>query len=155
MPNTATEKQIQYINSLAEARAGIEVAEKALEYGRQLWRLDAFTKDAASEVIDLMKKVQPPQREEAPEGMHRLGSNVYKVQRSIHGTGRVYAKRLEDGRFVYAPGVVKRLSPQTVLTLEEAQELGRLYGTCVVCGRTLTNEQSIEMGIGPVCRGRL
>jgi hypothetical protein len=31
---------------------------------------------------------------------------------------------------------------------------GRLTGTCGVCSRTLTNPESIELGIGPVCRSR-
>jgi hypothetical protein len=28
-------------------------------------------------------------------------------------------------------------------------------GTCTCCGRTLTNPESLETGIGPVCQGRL
>ncbi len=31
---------------------------------------------------------------------------------------------------------------------------GQRYGNCSVCDRTLTNPLSIELGIGPVCRGR-
>lgn len=41
------------------------------------------------------------------------------------------------------------------LTLEQAQEFGRLYGVCGICGATLTDETSIAAGIGPVCAGRL
>lgn len=37
------------------------------------------------------------------------------------------------------------------MSFAEAQKFGRLYGTCAVCGRTLTNETSIDRGIGPVC----
>jgi hypothetical protein len=40
------------------------------------------------------------------------------------------------------------------MSLEEAKAFGRLYGVCVRCGATLTDEQSIEAGIGPVCAGR-
>lgn len=31
---------------------------------------------------------------------------------------------------------------------------GRAFGSCSCCGRTLTNELSIELGIGPICRGK-
>lgn len=30
---------------------------------------------------------------------------------------------------------------------------GRRFGSCSCCGRTLTNALSIELGIGPICRG--
>ncbi len=30
---------------------------------------------------------------------------------------------------------------------------GKKTGTCCCCGRTLTNKLSIELGIGPICRG--
>lgn len=32
---------------------------------------------------------------------------------------------------------------------------GKELGSCGVCGRTLTNPESIEAGIGPVCRGKM
>lgn len=101
--------------------------------------------------------------EEAPEGMHRLDGEVFKVQRALRGSRNLYAKRLtvtdhgEDSEprysteFVYAPGTVRRLSKGTLMAVEEAAEYGRLYGTCIVCGRTLTDEGSIARGIGPVC----
>ncbi|UVK63844.1 hypothetical protein SEA_LILYPAD_40 [Gordonia phage LilyPad] len=40
------------------------------------------------------------------------------------------------------------------LTLEEAQNFGKLYGFCVRCGRTLTDEGSKAAGIGPICAGK-
>ena len=34
-----------------------------------------------------------------------------------------------------------------------AMSNGKVTGTCCCCGRTLTNKLSIELGIGPICRG--
>ncbi len=53
-------------------------------------------------------------------------------------------------------GAVKLLERQggRKMTLEEAEEFGALYGFCCRCGRTLTDENSIEAGIGPVCAGK-
>ena len=31
---------------------------------------------------------------------------------------------------------------------------GKLTGNCACCGRTLTNKESIELGIGPICAGK-
>ena len=94
-------------------------------------------------------------RSTAPEGMHRIGDAIYKVQKAVHGSGRLYAKRLvrsgESWSFEFAPGMVQRLSESTRMTLTEAREWGALYGTCCACGRTLTDETSIANGIGPVC----
>lgn len=53
--------------------------------------------------------------------------------------------------FVYAPGAINELSEGTRLSIEEAKEWGVLYGTCCVCAATLTDEKSIERGIGPIC----
>ena len=96
------------------------------------------------------------------DGMYRTADGtIYKVQVAVNGSGRLYAKRLvppaEFGgraRFVYEAGAVNRLRPEDKMTLEEARKFGALYGTCCVCGRTLTDETSISHGIGPVCEGR-
>lgn len=38
---------------------------------------------------------------------------------------------------------------------EALRAYGRELGECGVCGRTLTNPESIAAGIGPICAGRL
>lgn len=95
-----------------------------------------------------------------PEGFHLANGNVYKVQSNRAGTGS-YAKVLvpgaegEKGHFDYvgrAPFPI--LSADTILTAEKAAEFGHLYGICARCGATLTDEDSIQRGIGPVCAGK-
>lgn len=107
---------------------------------------------------DVPETVPAPRREPATEGMYRLDGVIYKVQIAVHGSGKPYAKRLvQDGErwsFEYAPGAMRKLGSRHLLTLEEAKEFGALYGTCCVCGRTLTNETSIEAGIGPICASK-
>lgn len=92
-------------------------------------------------------------------GMYRVDDTFYKVQTSQ--TGNLYAKRLvlnpnNDGAyFEYAPGVVRSLTVWDRLTLDEAKRFGALYGTCVVCGRLLSDPKSVAAGIGPVCAKRV
>ena len=99
-------------------------------------------------------------REPAGEGMFKApDGTIYKVQRAVHGSGRLYAKRLVvtgglEGEFVMAPGAYSRIDPAWRMSLAEAAAFGSLYGFCVRCGRTLTDEISIANGIGPVCAGR-
>jgi hypothetical protein len=91
-----------------------------------------------------------------------------KVQVAVHGSGRPYTKRLtaqrpqpEDGgvtqwKFEMFHGGMQRLRTSDnvrKMTLEEAVQFGKLYGVCCRCGRTLTDENSIAAGIGPICAG--
>lgn len=95
------------------------------------------------------------------DGMYRTADGViWKVQEAVHGSGRLYAKQLvfeegdTKGRFVYIQGGIYKLRAEERMSMEEAAEFGKLYGFCCVCGRTLTNEDSIEAGIGPICAER-
>lgn len=91
---------------------------------------------------------------------------IYKVYKMVHGSGRQGVKRLvrtvhpaghtlagqPKGSFAYLGLATKHLPEAAVrVSLEEAKKYGSLYGFCVKCGATLTDEGSIAAGIGPVC----
>lgn len=109
---------------------------------------------------------EPVRKVVTEDGMYKYKDDIYKVQMAVHGSGKLYAKKLvavdtdsiKGGvpkfKFEYAPGAMLLLNADMKLSLEDAMEFGRLYGACCVCGRTLTNELSIHLGIGPVCGGR-
>jgi hypothetical protein len=93
------------------------------------------------------------------DGIYRLpDGTIYKVQVAHHGSGRLYAKRLvingDKGTFEYAPGAIHTLRAEHRLDTDEAAKYGTLYGLCICCGATLTDEHSIARGIGPVCAKR-
>lgn len=94
--------------------------------------------------------ILPPEK---AEGFYRLAGTVYKVQVALHGSGQAYAKRWDTETLAWemAPGMVRQLSLNDRMTLDEAKAWGKLYGQCIKCGRTLTDEASIEAGIGPKC----
>lgn len=153
----ASEKQLGFLRSLI-AQKGYEIHEDKLA---KLGPRDA------SELIDLLQKMDDRPQKTAPavksdeleDGMYRMDGEIYKVQHAVHGSGRQYAKQLvgegSDWSFEYAAGAIRKLRPEHRMTLEEAKEFGALYGTCCVCGRTLTRESSIAEGIGPVCSGKV
>ena len=168
----ASEKQIAFATKL-----GQDVAQRELDADqtvtlntlRSTWKFLLSDGKAMSAAIDMLLDIKKHSRRgeaarpsetatEAPEGMHRLGETIYKVQRAVHGSGNLYAKKLvqygDEWTFEFEPGAIRRLSEATKLTLEEAKAFGALYGTCCVCGRTLTNEESIEAGIGPICSSK-
>jgi len=83
---------------------------------------------------------------------------VVKVKHSQYD-GRLYTSILQEA----APGepaafrskgslwVLAKLTPAHRMTREQAAAYGSLYGRCACCGRLLTDDLSIERGIGPVC----
>lgn len=172
----ATQKQMDLIHKLIKERETIRLSETQQEYlvgvrdGTTI-----LTRNAASKVIDGLfdlpkKDAKRHFNVELEAGMYKKDSVVYKVQRAVHGSGNMYAKALvyfdpngyeakeaEDGggwQFVYHQGAINMLSPEDKMSLEEAQEFGRIYGVCCRCGATLTDENSIEAGIGPICASK-
>lgn len=164
----ATEKQLNYAHGLLRQREAFGVVHdiemsNSLEAAHEYVSTMDFdqVKGFISTMVD-----QPKRSEKANalkplvgEGLYQRDGQIYKVQVAVHGSGHLYCKRLEDvegsRRFVYAPGMLTALRPEDVMTLKEAAEFGKLYGFCVRCGRTLTDEASIEAGIGPICASKM
>ena len=88
-------------------------------------------------------------------GIYFKNGVVYKVQKAVHGSGYLYAKRLDGTCFMMASGAIRTLHAEDKMTLEQARQYGKIYGVCCRCGRTLTDEDSIAAGIGPVCASKM
>jgi hypothetical protein len=122
--------------------------------------------EALKSIIEAKRAEQraaAPKKEDLSDGFYSLDDTIYKVVTSK--AGRQYAKELvtrkysdekgdSEREFVYAPGIINRLTPEHALTLEEAEQYGQLYGRCLNCGRVLSNEESIARAMGPVCAGK-
>lgn len=152
--SAGTRRQFDYLDSMAEARARYKI----LTPGQIKGILNCLR-------ADLQRAAAPAPAVKAPltDGMYRLADGtIYKVQVAVHGSGNLYAKRLvldasvtpAHVSFEYEQGAMRKLTIADKMTLEQAKEFGALYGTCCMCGRTLTDERSIANGIGPICEGR-
>lgn len=94
------------------------------------------------------------------DGIYMKDGEVYKVQWNQTRT-KLYAKMLvvttkddgtSRGRFVYVGRKpLYTLTEDDRLTFEKAKDFGALYGMCVSCTRTLTNEDSVYNGYGEIC----
>jgi plasmid stabilization system protein ParE len=86
-------------------------------------------------------------------GVFKREGIVFKVKVAVHGSGKLYAQRWNPGTqsWSYELGAMRFLAEEDRMTLAEASEWGKLYGTCIACGTTLTDEKSIAAGIGRVC----
>ncbi len=91
----------------------------------------------------------------ATEGMYLVNGVAYKVQRAIHGSGHLMAKRLTPDGFTFEPGAIARINQSHRMTAEQAAQYGKLYGRCIRCQADLTDEESIARGIGPICATKI
>lgn len=164
----ASEKQISLIQRLLGEKMYdgqtllAEIADGTLTKRTASFHIDMLFASPRKPLADSEKAkpgyyVRTEQDGQDPDG----GRAVYVVVENKAKTN-TYAKRLEisgAGRasWVYAPGVGRSLAAEGLepLTVDEAAQMGKLYGVCVVCARTLTDPASVERGIGPVCAKRL
>ncbi len=79
--------------------------------------------------------------------------------------GSIYAKldgeyigRVTDGRFVSTRACSESVSARVLEIMADPAKAAKTHGlktgTCSCCGRELTNQQSVELGIGPICAGK-
>lgn len=164
---TEDDPVIKFVLGYSGAFAFLLSLKEQLEHGRTL--SDKQYSGAAKCMAKESRR--SPKPEGVTEGMYRTeDGTIFKVQRAVNGSGNLYAKQLvrdvqvgnvfgavDQGRwkFQYVQGAISKLRLEDKMTLEQAKEFGALYGTCCVCGRTLTDETSISEGIGPICAGRI
>lgn len=159
----ATDKQKTFMRKLMAERVGYDGWLLEDDFNTTLWA--TLSKRQASEIIDDLLcrpiKAATPSAPQEPEkeleaGIYSRDGGVYKVYKTVHGSGRMCAKELIFDELCHAEWEYKGLATRFVheedrMTLEQAKEFGVIYGVCCVCGRTLTDEASIAAGIGPVC----
>lgn len=159
-PKAPTQAQFDFIKSLIVSRDTSKI-DRQIEVARAKAVEGTLTRADASVLIDYLKE-QPRKHVEAPapaapvepltEGVYSLHGGTYKV---VEGRNGLYAKVWENEEWVYAPGVVRSLTPAHKISAEEAARFGHLTGACVFCSRKLTDERSVSVGYGPVCAERV
>lgn len=143
----ASDKQVAFIEKL--------LAERVCESEVKLAELTSF--DASLLIKQLLQAphksapARPTQIAEGlAEGLYQTDLGIYRVELSEQG--RLYARHLNPaGGWTYERGAVYRLTPSQRMTLAEAREFGVKYGVCCVCGRLLSDSESVANGIGPIC----
>lgn len=169
----ATEKQVSYLNGLREGKDLTTLSPE-----QRAWLADAdfaeIAKGRASDVIQALKELPWLPREGNQEGFAEMMNLGVKTGRYAipgpDGALRFYSvKRVEDDAGnpkacwvdVWASDARYpiRALPQRLEILREiasdpdaGPRFGREIGRCYVCGRTLTDETSRALGIGPICR---
>jgi len=167
----ATGPQVDYIRDLLDERA-VENPDALKEQAKTL------DKRMASRWIARLKEVPkrhesqrhqrgstPSVKSDVPAGRYAVTgedgtTDFYRVDRPAEGkwAGYVFVKLQISDEYQRIP----LRNVQTILDKIEtagpeqaSKRYGRELGHCGVCGRTLTNNDSIERGIGPVCAGKM
>lgn len=157
----ATEKQMAFIARLVKEVADfspLDIAQQ--DYLTQMKGQEQISKDGASYLISGLLRCDKKPRAMAQPGYYAKQDGTYLVVVTNRAGNATYAKRLdvtkEDGRrakarWVYAPGEGQEVAHMSPMTLAEAAKFGHLHGVCFVCCRALTDPESVQRGIGPVC----
>jgi hypothetical protein len=70
----------------------------------------------------------------------------------------VYMGKIAEGRFMRSYECTAANEADIVDACSRPEQAaiayGQRFGNCSICDRTLTNALSIELGIGPICRGK-
>lgn len=164
-------RQISFFDSLLRDRAVPE----SLRHEAEAVRENGTGRDVSA-MIDRLKACPFASRGNAPTvtepGVYRKDGKVYivkptretakldpserklyaKVAVEIGGTRLTEFGEVVDVEFEYANGAIFLLSPEDRVPFADAKALTIRYGRCIVCGRHLKAAQSVERGIGPVCR---
>jgi hypothetical protein len=172
------------VNKLVDQLKRCAPVKKAVAYERRQHNIAQADVERKDVVLLDKPDLAPPGQFAAPrtmkpleDGMYRRPKDgkIFKVYHTVHGANVQVAKELiivdngktvmdSEGNVTFPYATVRfdykgrkplySLTPEMRLSMQEAREFGAVYGTCAICGRTLTNELSIHLGIGPVCGRR-
>ena len=174
-----TEKQLSYIDALlnqlatkiAETTERTTIVQEALAVHDTIKILVSLngaqnnvTKAQGSKAIEMLlswnkrsfaPRPVPVVREKSPIGVYKRADDIYRVIKGRQSQN-TYAQKLAtdpSGQPVwdYAGSMVYELKVEELISPEVAAQMGRSVGYCVICGRFLTDAESVAKGIGPVC----
>lgn len=167
-----TPKMMTFLTGLARERQLPELGDTADERVSFVTReVDErrLGKYAAMRLIDRLKAapVDTSSRGTLKPGVYMHNGVIYVVKLNRHHTA-LQARRLVEigGRrlnaadqvvrieFEYAPGVLGKIRPEEMMTLDEARPYVLRYGKCIFCNTPLKDATSVERGVGPVCLKR-
>lgn len=150
-----SDKQASYISSLAKQKdRGAQHLELALLENRAK-SVAELPAQVASLLINRLQLLPDgkPRVVSVEVGAYKYDGVVYSVRKSREsGKLHAYNWSTESNSWVYSGNVKYDLRPEHRLSFDEASEFGALTGTCVHCGRTLTDAKSVKWGIGSTCR---
>jgi hypothetical protein len=161
----ATTKLEAWLPTLSKSGASVHIDKAKTELaGLEEERNVQLAKDA---VVTARTAMAPVGIDAVPAGRYAIETTegatnalaFYKVDRPETGkwAGRVFVKLMvsdEEQRLSQKQGYAILGKIAAVGAAEASARYGHEIGECGICGRTLTNDESRERGIGPVCAAK-
>ena len=126
-------------------------------------KIDAETPAENGEYYDLVTKMYDVGNKRSKFQVRLPGVTISTVNRGSNiGCLYVYENQQYVGKITHSGVLIGNVSEDVKNILEDANEnllrLAKIYGhetgNCSLCGRTLSDPLSIQMGIGPICAKR-
>ena len=164
----ASPAQISFLTDLVAELRGPEAVEKAVTWAQgasyalvsnQISRLKAERSQARRERdAATFERASVRRWEPVGEGFYMMDEQVIKVVKSPYARNpfglTVKTLNPDLGVWELAAPLLRLLKPEHKMTLEQAQAYGRLTGRCCRCAAILTDSDSIERGLGPICASK-
>jgi hypothetical protein len=159
----ATERQVAYLNGLRDGKVLDNLLPEQIAWLRDA-DFTTVSKAKASDIIEELRSLPWAPRDAAFGVFPEIKDGRYAIPKD-DGTLMFYS--IKRGNSVIFVDVWASDARWPVKSSEERARIleaikndpdagprfGREIGRCYVCGRTLTDETSRALGIGPVCRG--
>lgn len=147
----AAQSAIARYDAKREEKRAAETASRSIEIG-----LEAIEKlFAAATASGLKRPMFRAERVAVKQSKH--AGVLYVYDRLVGGERGGYAGKIVDGKFVRTreanPDLGEALRAVAADPVAAAVAYGRSTGTCCLCGRELTDPDSVRAGIGPICAG--
>lgn len=150
-----TERQVSFAKKLIQDKeGGLELLNATLnKYGKNT--LDDLSREAVSEIINsLIKKVDTPIKI-TEVGAYLYDETIYSIRKGVQsGKWQVWVYNEVVKTYIRNDKLLpllKVITPDNRLTLEQAIQYSAQTGVCCHCGRTLTLLKSVASGMGAVC----
>lgn len=156
-------QQLNYKKPLSQKQ--IAVVENIVERSKDAAARLASNEQAANTVC--VDKLMDAFKKASANGLKKPKLRFAEFEASLapstgNNPGAVYIKEKGEYRGKIVDGKLHPINASVALInaisatmdnpLPAAVAYGRQTGTCSCCGRELTNKESIELGIGPICR---
>jgi Family of unknown function (DUF6011) len=171
-----SEAQLGFMRSLFRQKDTDQLTPEQVTF-METYELRRLNRAQASRVITALQKLDDRPKEQrsvmATRSWPDIRAGRYAVEDPDDGVLKFYhVDRPTDGRWKGYTFLKVRAS-DTLYPIRDRQHMhrimveigknpkeamlrfGREIGACGHCGRTLTNEESREYGIGPICRGKM
>ncbi len=150
----ASDKQIEFIESLTQQKVG--GGDRLFRYltDMHISSLGQLTSVMARKIIDgLLQLPSVPREVQVGVGAYAYNGVLYSVRKGRE-SGKLHAYHWDANTNIwqYSGNIKYDLRQEHRLSLAEAMDFGIQTGTCIHCGRTLTDKDSVRFGMGTTCR---